>query len=357
MKKIFSLIILVYLFSVAFSQKHTTIEKYKEVAGYIRYDNMAEVKKYVNLGYLVSPPVDFKFSLLTVSVMYERYEIAQYLIDNGANPNFENGEGSDKTSVLGFALNLDNPYNAVKILLKNGANPNYQEASGLYMIEKSFNSKNNNVIKLLLNAGASANNITYIENIKYSSLGLLLSLHYDYTAVKLMIEAGANVNSKIFNSSKNIKISVLDFAEYINNNSGVVSLLKKSGAKNYYNANSSSSTKYASLNSIFSYIGATNTSNSNSNTISYSENDIQIPTITSFSLDKSNFCNGNCNRYIITFNKVVIGGGSSWELKKNQIYVYKKHNGEWHSSSSLIGSYISHDKSKVESWAKKKYSE
>ncbi len=74
-----------------------------------------------------------------------------------------------------------------------------------------------------------------------------------------------------------------------------------------------------------------------------------------FSLDKSNYCNGSCDRYVITFNQD-IDGANEWDLSKNQIYVYRKHNGEWHSSSSLTTSYIARDKSDVEKWAIKKYS-
>ena len=111
-------------------------------------------------------------------------------------------------------------------------------------------------------------------------------------------------------------------------------------------------------NSQYNYTDYSSYNSSNQNTInnySNSNNSVAL-TVKSIKLDKSNYCNGSCDRYIISFNQDVKGLGG-WGLSANQFYVYKKHNGEWHSSSSLIGSYISHDKSKVESWAKKKYSE
>jgi len=355
MKKIITTVVLTCFMISSFSQKSATISKYKEIASYINYGNIQEVKNFVNSGYSVKPPSDFEFSLLTVAIMYKQLIIAQYLIDSGADVNFENGSGKEKSSVLGYAFNIDNPYDYIKLLLQNGANPNYKEASGLYVIDKAFNTKNNNIILLLLNAGANVNNYTYIENIKYSSLGLLLSLHYDYTAVKMLIEKKADVNSKIYYSSKNITISVLDFAEYINKNSDIVKLLKANGAKNYYNTNSTSSNRYLSLNSIFSYIGTSNTSGASKNySSSYNPRNNTTLEIIGYYLDKSNFCNGSCDRYIISFNKEV-NGPNEWNLNKNQIYVYLKHNGEWHSSSSLTGSYIARNKNKVKDWAINKY--
>ncbi len=339
------------------AQKKVSVEEYKSIAMDIRDNDAESVKNLVKDGYSLEPPSDFEFSLLTAAVMFDQLTIAQYLIDNGADVNYENGSGIEKTSVLGYAMLTEYPLEYVKLLLKNGANPNYKEASGVYMIDKAFSLKDNRIIFALLNAGANINNTTYIDGCKYSTIGLLLSLHYDYSAVKLLIDAGADVNSKIY-YSENITISVLDFAEYININSDIVKLLKSSGAKNLYNSNSSSSTKYLSLNNIFSYIGGTNTTNaskdySNSyNSNKYTNTNLEIVV---FSLDKSNYCNGSCDRYIITFNQDV-AGPNEWDLKKNQIYVYRKHNGEWHSSSSLIASYIAHDKDDVEKWAIEKYS-
>ena len=94
--------------------------------------------------------------------------------------------------------------------------------------------------------------------------------------------------------------------------------------------------------------------NENEDNNTTSNNNTIVLKIVSFNLDKSNYCNGSCDRYIITFNQNV-NGPNEWDLKKSQIYVYKKHNGEWHSSSSLIGSYIAHDKNKVKDWAVNKY--
>ena len=358
MKKSFIIFLLLLTFVGLFAQKNTTIEKYKEVAGYIQSGDFEQVKIYVNTGYSIKPPSGFLFSILTVAIFTEQLTIAQYLIDNGADVNYENGSGNDKTSVLGYALNLDTPTEAVKLLLKNGANPNYKESSGFYMLDKAFGSKNNTVISLLINAGANVNNKTYIEGITYSSLCLLLSLHYDYTAVKLMLDAGAELNSKIYYSTKSITLSVLDFAEYIDDSSDIVKLLKSKGANNYYKASSTSSTKYLSLNNIFSYIGNSNrTAESSSKSGSYNSNKYQNLEIVGFYLNKTNYCNGDCDRYIISFNKEINNSGT-WNIKKNQIYVYKKHNGEWYSSSSnfMNTTYIAHDKNEVMKWALKKYS-
>jgi len=358
MKNYYIIILLIFVSTSILAQKKVSVERYKNIAMDIRDGNMQSVKDILKDGYSVEPPSDFEFSLLTAAVMFDQITIAQYLIDNGADVNYENGSGIEKTSVLGYAMLAEYPLEYVKLLLKNGANPNYKEASGLYIIDKAFNTRDNRIIFALLNAGANVNNTTYIEDYKYSTLGLLLSLHYDYSAVKLLIDAGADVNSKIYYPPENITISVLDFAEYINQNSDIVKLLKSNGAKNLYNSNSSSSTKYMSLNNIFSYIGGTNTTNASKNYSSsynsddYSSIDLEIRT---FNLDKSNYCNGSCDRYVITFNQDV-DGPNEWDLSKNQIYVFRKHNGEWHSSSSLIGSYIAHDKNDVEKWAIKKYS-
>jgi ankyrin repeat protein len=241
---------------------------YRKLAKASAQGNFDHVKKIMGQGYSPKPPQGINASALTGAIAYNHLKIARLLLDNGADANFENDLGESSTTVLGFALNLDNPYDAVKMLLNEGADPNYCENGETYLIDKAINKKNNDVIQLLINAGANVDKTSYISppGVYYPTLGLLLSMHFDYDAAKMLIDAGADINAKIRYPSENLILSVLDFAEGIDRHSDIVTLLKRSGAKNYYVKNQ---TQYITIGDIFNFLGSNTSTSSSSSKDSY----------------------------------------------------------------------------------------
>lgn len=257
------------------NEKLASTEEFRELGKNVKEGNLNEIIKFVENGYSFQPPSDFGFSILTYAVNYLpfRKDIFKYLVDNGADVNYIN---ENTTTALSAAINKNNT-EAVKMLLESGANPNFREdwtkeniSKGMALLEKAIMSDTDKkaIIKLLIDAGANVNNST-IDNSYgiFTTLGFAIGkaldrVNPDYELIKLLIDAGADVNGKVTLTGGNSTNSgtILDYVETKNPNSPIVTILKNAGAKSS-NANSTSK-KYITIGDITD-VFSNNSSNNN----------------------------------------------------------------------------------------------
>lgn len=107
------------------------------------------VKKLVESGAPVNDPEGNSMPAIVTAACYGRFDIIQYLLENGANPNLS----KDRLSALKTAAD-HNDYRIVKLLIDNGADPNF-ENNGEVALTLACNDKGDteeelNILKLLL---------------------------------------------------------------------------------------------------------------------------------------------------------------------------------------------------------------
>ena len=124
-------------------------------------------------------------------------ELAQLLIDAGANVN-EKGFGSKtEASLAGIELGLGN-VQWTSLLLKNGADPNGKTTNGQYFLEKALTYPYWDMVDLLVQKGANVNLSSSVEGVT----PLMLAANpFDKCErvlhnVKLLVDAGAKTQAK-----------------------------------------------------------------------------------------------------------------------------------------------------------------
>jgi uncharacterized protein len=123
------------------------------------------------------------FPALPLVVGIDQVELAQFLIEKGADVNAKDSDGNTALHHLGTSEPL------LKLLLRKGANVNAQNNSGIAPIHNVFGRYNLAIAKQLVAAGADVN---------ARSKELLTPLHLanDPAIVAFLISKGAKVNAK-----------------------------------------------------------------------------------------------------------------------------------------------------------------
>ncbi len=113
----------------------------------------------------------------------------------------------------------DDSYSVYRRLLENGANPNWQNAKGeTAMIEGCYKFETSKYVNLAIEYGADVNLVSNIEN-DFNATPLLAAAAVRFETVKLLVEKGADVNYM------NEKYSPLYKALAIGNNPQIVKYL------------------------------------------------------------------------------------------------------------------------------------
>jgi ankyrin repeat protein len=131
---------------------------------------------------------------LELAVEALQVEIVKALLDRGANPNLENGDGETPT-VVAISLIDDQMssekrrklYSMIDELLKHGADPNYTNAKGQTQSALIFALDDQEIFDLLIHNGADP---TIADNRGYQALHYAI-VRNDLKKIKTLIEAGA----------------------------------------------------------------------------------------------------------------------------------------------------------------------
>lgn len=202
------------------------------------YNNSTLFKLLINAGADVNAQDHKQQTPLIKATLYNRKNLVQMLIESNAKIDLQD---KDKNTALIFAA-CSNHTDIVKLLLNAGANVNAKSKNKETPLMFAAASANEEMVKILLEAGADVN---AKNNKKCTSLMLIIKNNKLFTRsefymedgdlildlkvissniIKLLINAGANVNAKDKNGN-----TPLMFASIIKN-SEIVNLLIKAGA-------------------------------------------------------------------------------------------------------------------------------
>lgn len=142
---------------------------------------------------------DYKYLLLNATFKNDKI-LAKILLENGADPNVQfNYEKSRKNTSLNHAV-INNNFNMAELLLKYKANPNIKNRRGNTPLSIAVKKDNYNMVKLLLKYDANPN----IQDKKGISPILFAVNNEYYDIAKLLIKRGKtdiNINKTILHKA------------------------------------------------------------------------------------------------------------------------------------------------------------
>lgn len=115
-------------------------------------------------------------------MMRTGYEFAEFLLNNGANPN----DMFDDETALWWACQAMDEH-TVELLLKMGANPDYQDSMGVTCLTQAIADSFILGVRLLIKYGADVNFPT-------NNPPLHMALSYCYPAMNILLDSGADIN-------------------------------------------------------------------------------------------------------------------------------------------------------------------
>ncbi len=181
--------------------------------------NLANVKLFVESGMDVN--VTFNGTALDAAVKGKHFDVVQYLIENGANPNDSQVTTDTFGTPLVYAALYDSP-EITSYLIDHGASVNLATNTGITpLLAASFQGENE-IVKILLSKGAAVN---YVQPVT-SNTPLIIAVYKKHLdTVKLLVDAGADVNY-----TTNTGLNSLSYAT-MNSDFDMYKYLVENGAK------------------------------------------------------------------------------------------------------------------------------
>lgn len=165
------------------------------------------LNKEINIKTLIKSVDKENNTALILASKFGYNEIVKILIENGADINAKDNEGT--TALMNAAMDIDYYTNdeICKLLIENGADINAKDLQGNNALIYASIFEHFDIIKLLIESGAeinAKNNDGYTALMEASSNGNL-------ETVKLLIENGADVNIK--NNDGKTALDLADFED------------------------------------------------------------------------------------------------------------------------------------------------
>ncbi len=180
------------LFAV-YCRNHKAVEllrKYKHNPDIYEAASLGEisiVKKEISRypGDINKPSVD-GFSPLGLSCFFGHFDVAEFLIENGADVNLPSNN-SFKVAPIHSACAISN-FAIAELLLKNGANPNSAQQAGITPLHEAAHNGKTELVKLLIEYNADVNAKT-----DYGQTPLSMALEKSFNETAALIEhSGGN---------------------------------------------------------------------------------------------------------------------------------------------------------------------
>ena len=123
----------------------------RTILGEVEKDNIIGIKELLANGSDINEKDCFWGTPLHLAVNYEKLEIVEVLLIEGANVNMVNSEGESPI----FMISSDNIY-LYKLLLVHGADPNIKNNNGRTFLDKAYEENLVDIIQLLKSNGAQS---------------------------------------------------------------------------------------------------------------------------------------------------------------------------------------------------------
>jgi hypothetical protein len=135
-----------------------------------------------------------KTNLLEQAILYNKPDIVNFLLDNGANMNLvDKGESTPLIVAI-----LQNNNDSANILIERGANLNMKDIFGRTALHLTAQKKNRDILQKLLEKKTEID-IEPKDSVNVTPLSYAATFG-DVECVRLLLDSGANINSKDINS-------------------------------------------------------------------------------------------------------------------------------------------------------------
>lgn len=173
--------------SAAHPISYTEQVKHVKFRQAIESGDLEAVRKLIDSGFDVNfnIPATFGESALTTAIKYKNREMAELLINKGADVNAVNIEG--RTPLINAARS--GVKEIVELLINNGADVNAVDIYGTTPLMEAARWANKEIAELLIKAG---DNINAVDT--YGNTALILAAWNGKNIAKLLIDAGANID-------------------------------------------------------------------------------------------------------------------------------------------------------------------
>jgi len=158
-------------------------------------------------------------TLLIIAVLRNFKEIAEILIQAGANPNMQNGYGHTALIRAMLTIGYDSE---VKMLIDKGANLDIQDSYGHTALIKAIIEGSEERVKMLIDAGANLD----IQDIGGTTALMHAACRDSIEMLKMLINAGADINVQDINGH-----TALDWTIVTRNNQEIVNLIRAAEEK------------------------------------------------------------------------------------------------------------------------------
>lgn len=177
----------------------------------IEFGNIEAVKEAVNDGYDINAFKSKKVNVwdmsavdspLVAAMFNNRYDIAEYLIEQGADTNYISPSGK---SVLTYLIENYEYVDIYELLIEKGADVNYVNSDGISLLELALDYNHDKSIHALLNS----NNIIISDKVVNILLNNLKNNDYYYEGygyLREILKHSKNIDSQIYNSIFNSNI-------------------------------------------------------------------------------------------------------------------------------------------------------
>ncbi len=158
---------------------------------FVTQGQLAELKKLLSIVDINMKKND-DVTPLMVAIINAKLEIAEFLVENGADIN-----AKDSLGVTPLMLAALMQPRMVKFLVENGADINAENNDGVTPLMLASQKDNFETVKLLVESGADIN----VENKGDATALMLAAQNGHFKAAELFVEKGADVNAKDENGS------------------------------------------------------------------------------------------------------------------------------------------------------------
>lgn len=152
----------------------------------VRMNNVKDAEELIIQGADVNYEDDFGTMPIFIAIQYKLYDMAEMLINHGADVNIDHG-----VTPLINAIDVGS-IRMVELLINRGANINYMDHSGITPLTWALYIKSDKIAEILIKRGADVNH----ANFKGETPLMIACNNGNENLIDLLIINGANIDAK-----------------------------------------------------------------------------------------------------------------------------------------------------------------